>query len=292
MGSRVMKIFLNLRARLLLATALLLSPLQAMDEELVDLTADSEASTGHPPKIKLVQKEREKFNKEDPETQFDLGLRYKNGEGVGKDENQALKYFQSAADKGHARAQNYLGSCYQKGKGVEKDEAKAFQLYTLAAEQGHAGAQDRLNTYEKGEGVKKDKKEGNHYSKLVTDQGRKKAQSASSLYDLGIDPYLAVQHLRLGAEQGDLESRYKLGLSHELGRGLEKKDEMEAFKNYKLAADRGHIKSQYKVGKCYAKGRGVKKDEKIALKYYNLAAAHGYKKAQKKVPKAAKRIVN
>jgi TPR repeat protein len=51
------------------------------------------------------------------------------GEGVAKDEQQAVKYYQMAADQGHARAQCNLGVCYANGKGVAKDEQQAVKYY-------------------------------------------------------------------------------------------------------------------------------------------------------------------
>ncbi|MBS0647807.1 MAG: sel1 repeat family protein, partial [Verrucomicrobia bacterium] len=46
---------------------------------------------------------------------------YDKGQGVAKDEKEAAKWYQKAADQGHAKAQFGLGFCYKKGQGVAKD---------------------------------------------------------------------------------------------------------------------------------------------------------------------------
>jgi hypothetical protein len=86
--------------------------------------------------------------------QFYLGYMYNNGQGVAKDDAQAVQWFRKAADQGHAAAQFNLGIMYGNGQGVAKDAAQAAQLYRKAAEQGHASAQNSLGVlYKDGKGV-------------------------------------------------------------------------------------------------------------------------------------------
>ena len=68
-----------------------------------------------------------------------------------------MRWYRLAAEQGHAGAQSNLGVMYANGEGVLKDDAEAVRWYRLAAEQGHAGAQYNLGLmYAKGEGVLKD----------------------------------------------------------------------------------------------------------------------------------------
>jgi TPR repeat protein len=46
---------------------------------------------------------------------------YDNGEGVPKDEKQAVAWYKKAADQGYAQAQLNIGSMYDNGEGVQKD---------------------------------------------------------------------------------------------------------------------------------------------------------------------------
>lgn len=74
------------------------------------------------------------------ERQFQLGLKYFNGDEVEQDYKKAVELWKLAAkpgffSKGHAGAQNHLGICYELGKGVEKNEKRAVELYQLAISQ-------------------------------------------------------------------------------------------------------------------------------------------------------------
>jgi TonB family protein len=60
------------------------------------------------------------------------------------DRQRALTVLRGAAAKGHAAAQFALGHRYEKGDGVEKDLDQAMQWYELAAKQGDVLAVQRL----------------------------------------------------------------------------------------------------------------------------------------------------
>ncbi len=91
------------------------------------------------------------------EGQFLLGLKYANGEGVGEDKAEAVRWYRLAAEQGDDRAQYNLGLMYANGEGVPEDQAEAARLYGLAAGQGHFRAQFRLGLmYANGEGVPED----------------------------------------------------------------------------------------------------------------------------------------
>ena len=68
-----------------------------------------------------------------------------------------LDTLRQAAEQGNAAAQFSLGLMYADGEGVPKDDAEAVRWYRLAAEQGNAAAQFSLGLmYADGEGVPKD----------------------------------------------------------------------------------------------------------------------------------------
>ena len=69
---------------------------------------------------------------------------YDNGQGVAKDEAEAVKWYRKAAEQNDAEAQYNLGICYANGQGVAKDEAEAVKWYRKAAEQNDAAAQCNL----------------------------------------------------------------------------------------------------------------------------------------------------
>ena len=77
----------------------------------------------------------------DRDAQFDLGVMYIIGMGVGRDSAEAAKWYRKAAEQGHANAQNNLGLMYMSGRGVAKDNAEAVKWLGKAAEQGYWNAQ-------------------------------------------------------------------------------------------------------------------------------------------------------
>jgi TPR repeat protein len=109
--------------------------------------------------------------------QYLLGLCYAEGEGVRRDYAEAVKWLQKAAEQGLADAQSRLGWCYYDGEGVRKDYAEAVKWFQKAAEQGHAVAQFYLGLcYAKGEGVPKNESVAEMWLRKATEQGVNDAQ--------------------------------------------------------------------------------------------------------------------
>jgi TPR repeat protein len=52
----------------------------------------------------------------------------------------AANWYRSAADQGHAQAQNNLGVLYGSGRGVPQDMSQAYFWFTLAANRSHPDA--------------------------------------------------------------------------------------------------------------------------------------------------------
>ena len=68
----------------------------------------------------------------DAYTQFNLGLMYYKGEGVLKDNMEAVKWWRKAADQGQVIAQYNLGVMYAKGEGVLQDYVTAYVWVNIA----------------------------------------------------------------------------------------------------------------------------------------------------------------
>ena len=102
---------------------------------------------------------------------------YATGEGVLKDEAEAVRWFRLAAEQGDAGAQFNLGVMHDNGRGVLKDEAEAVRWYRLAAEQGHADAQNNLGImHAAGEGVLKDSVLAHMWSNIAGANGNASAR--------------------------------------------------------------------------------------------------------------------
>ena len=108
--------------------------------------------------------------------QFNLGVMYANGEGVPKDDAEAVRWYRLAAEQGNARAQSNLGLMYANGEGVPKDDTEAVRWYRLAAEQGFAAAQSNLGVmYDNGEGVPEDDVTAYAWLNIAAAQGQSSA---------------------------------------------------------------------------------------------------------------------
>ena len=95
------------------------------------------------------------------DSQFNLGLMYEQGIGVGKDEKEAVVWYGKSAAQGNAAAQFNLGVLYENGRGAKVDFAKANEWYRKASVQGDALAIGNLGMlYVRGDGVTENKVAG------------------------------------------------------------------------------------------------------------------------------------
>jgi TPR repeat protein len=80
----------------------------------------------------------------DARAQWLVGLIYYRGEGITRDDVEAVKWFRRAADQGDAGAQFYLGLMYCDGHGTPQDYAEAAKWFRLSAQHGNPEAQYNL----------------------------------------------------------------------------------------------------------------------------------------------------
>lgn len=78
-------------------------------------------------------------DKGDPQAQYELGLMYELGMGIGKDFDQAFAWYQKSANQEHAKAQYNLGIFYALAKGVEKDIEQSKHWIRAANKNGYSG---------------------------------------------------------------------------------------------------------------------------------------------------------
>jgi TPR repeat protein len=137
----------------------------------------------------------------DAQAQLNLGVAYYSGEGLARDEAEAVKWFRQAAEQGEAKAQFSLGLAYIFGFGVTKDKFEAIKWFRLAAEQGYARAQNCLGyAYEHGRGVAADKAEAVKWYRLAAEQGYAEDQNCQGY------AYERPEAIKWAAQQGYLEA--------------------------------------------------------------------------------------
>src|SRR4030067_374764 len=119
----------------------------------------------------------ERAKEGEPEAQYGLAERYRKGDGVQKNAEEADKWYRKAAGKGSADAQSTLGKMYRTGEGVPQDNAEAAKWYRKAADQGVADVQAELGLmYANGQGVTRDYVESVKWYRKAAEQGNANAQ--------------------------------------------------------------------------------------------------------------------
>jgi TPR repeat protein len=73
----------------------------------------------------------------DAEAQFALGTMYRDGQGVTRDYEEALRWWRKAAEQGVVDAQYALGNIYAGGTGIARDNVLAYMWYSIAT--AHTG---------------------------------------------------------------------------------------------------------------------------------------------------------
>src|SRR5262249_3104368 len=102
--------------------------------------------------------------------QYNMGILYARGDGVGQDMAEAAQWFRRAADGGHPDAQYTLGMTY--ATGPRRNIVEALSWWRKAAVQGHIDAQYNLGVaYLKGDGVVMDVAESRKWLGMAAGQG-------------------------------------------------------------------------------------------------------------------------
>jgi len=181
----------------------------------------------------------------DTEAQYQLAIRYSSGNGVPKDDLEAVKWFRKSAESGHAMAQVTLGLiCREGSRGVKEDAAQAVDWFRKAANQGNANGQSELGfMYEQGEGVPQDDRE------------------AARLYGLA-------------AAQGLPVAQFDLAYMLENGKGIAA-DPQRAVGLYESAA-LSIPTARYNLAVMYSKDKSAQKDLVLAYKWVllDISAEH------------------
>ncbi|KAI8993306.1 hypothetical protein BDB01DRAFT_775845 [Pilobolus umbonatus] len=175
---------------------------------------------------------------------------YRGYRGTTKDEQQGIKILSELAQKGHPHAQMNLASILMRHH-PDRIEA-AIKLYELAGRSGIDNAYSELGRmYRLGYGVHQDHKK-------------------------------AMEYFRKGAQTGNPQCNFMLGVYYSSGLGSEEKkpDQEKAFKHFQKAAMKGMAEAQYNVGLRYLKGHGIEANHFNAAEFFRMAALQGFQLAQ------------
>ena len=108
-----------------------------------------------------------------------LGVSYRDGWIINKDEQKAALYFSLAALKGEAFAQREYAKCCYFGSGVPVNYGKAVKWSRLAATEGDAYAEYLLGwCYAHGQGIPQDKSQARYWLQKALKDGISDARQA------------------------------------------------------------------------------------------------------------------
>lgn len=220
--------------------------------------------------------------------QAELAMLYtSNRSGTGRlDFNEFVNLTRKAAEQGYGAAQFNLSYAYGRGDGVARDEEQALQWMALAAKGGYSRAMPILERQERLRAELQSRRldvVGLEADRLAADAGDLKAQFrlAARFEDgRGVDRSMAkaIEWYRKAGDNGSAEAQQYLGVIFDKGRGV-KQDNAEAISWYKKAAEQGQGQAQYNLGVFYFYGRGVAVDRDEAKKWFERARESGFEAA-------------
>ncbi|MBT4890338.1 MAG: hypothetical protein HON65_12375 [Rhodospirillales bacterium] len=232
------------------------------------------------------------FNEGTADDLYKTGRLYREGVGLKTDLVEAEKWFEKAANLGHAEAQNdlvviqeKLGLMYYEGQGVKQNSNEAIKWFHKAAERGNIFSQTRLAyIYISGTGTQQDFSKAEIWSRKAAQQG-----DATAQYYLGLmyqegdgvaqDYDESVTWYRMAAEQGFDYAQLNLGVAYFKGQGVTQ-NYAEAIKWYRESAEQGNAIAQLNMGDISKKGQAIPQDHVEAAYWYHKAADQGVVKAQ------------
>jgi TPR repeat protein len=104
-------------------------------------TTSQEASSSSSGEISVLYQQA-KAN--DAAAQYMLGLRLLHGEGLQRNEAEAVTWFRQAAQSGNPSAEFELGMAYILGRGVRQDSVEGYTWLTLASKNGDTQAEESI----------------------------------------------------------------------------------------------------------------------------------------------------
>ncbi len=78
--------------------------------------------------------------------QYRLAVRYREGNGVTKNDSESVRWLKEAARQGNSDAQFDLGTAYLTGRGVEKDPVSAYACYALSGANGNGASDEAMKS--------------------------------------------------------------------------------------------------------------------------------------------------
>ena len=220
-------------------------------------------------------------------------------------EIHASRYWRIAAENGDALAMYNLGMCYRWGEhGEYADPDQALLWFQRAADAGYVEAEPLVTTFNNDEGkslflqsaISGAQGFGSKWykSKRMVEEYFKGADAGDveMQYELAREsvpgttfdafkrkPENAVKYYELASGQGMIDAMFNLANLYEMGCPGMEPDLKEAFFWRKKCADAGDAEACYLLGRMYQTGKGVAEDICLSKEYLSKSSEKGFQKA-------------
>jgi TPR repeat protein len=207
------------------------------------VVAGSVAQAKQPMKWENLMLMRTAAEKGDPEAQFLIGLQYKVGDGVARDQVEAARWLRQSAETGHTEAQYALGTLQAESGGAD-DATEAAKWLRAAAAQGNAAAMLSLGTlYSRSDTAGHDLAEALRWYHQAAEAGQAGAARVLAEHyarGLGVarDPEQALEWYRKAAELGDQGARFVLDRIEAVTKAVTD-DPAKALADWRREAEKG-----------------------------------------------------
>lgn len=196
----------------------------------------------------------------DAKAQNELGVMYRQGDGVARDKAESVKWYRKAAFQKNPDALYNLGIAYFNGDGVPSNELRAYAFLAIAKEAGSAEAGVALDQF------------AQSWPDSKLNVGKSvEAEIFSRGIDVPENDERAYKLYRQVAEAGDPFAQYTICLLLDGGRGV-KKDPIEAFEWCLKAAKQSQWDAMLFVADRYEHGIGTSIDFQNAEHWYRFVA--------------------
>lgn len=207
----------------------------------------------------------------------------KRRQGSSATTESALK---ALAERGSADAQTGLCTGYMTGQGFAQNDTLAFQWCEKAALQGQPfGMYSLAVAYQFGRGTRSDIGQAIAAYTAASKLGMPEAAiQLGEIYRLGqngirVDYPEAMKWYRIGADAGNADGQFLMGLMYQEARGVQQ-NYPQAAHWYQKGAQQNHPNAQAQLAGLYAHGSGVPHDIAQAFRWAKPAAEQGNAEAQ------------
>jgi len=211
---------------------------------------------------------------------YNLGIIYWNGDGVPKNKEKSVQWFEKSAMKGNTNAFNIIKSVYSEID-PENCDYRYFSIFKNIADAGYY--EGMLRTYENycnGTGTEVNIDEGMKYlERAVIDEYPRACHEMANCYfyskhGISQKKLKACILWEKAAKKDHMNSAFNLGVCYRDGEGVEKNIEKSIFW-FERARSLGSVAATIQIGKAYDEEGFANIDYKKAFSYYSEAYKSG-----------------